>query len=62
MVYEEFDVEMVYETDDAILVQYGTRQIWLPKSQLNDFEEFTYEPEEEIIIEVAEWLADLELN
>lgn len=62
MVYEDFDVEMVYETDKAILIQYGDKQVWLPKSQLDEFEDFTYEPHEEIVIGVAEWLADLELN
>jgi hypothetical protein len=62
MEYEEYDVELVHETEKAILIQYGDRQVWLPKSELYEFAEFIYDPNEEITIYVAEWLADIELN
>lgn len=55
--YDEYSVEFVHETDNAILICDGDDEIWLPKSQLRDFEEWTYKKRDEITIEVPEWLA-----
>lgn len=49
------EVELVLETDKALLVMYKTEQIWLPKSKI------TYDDEKEsgemIEIGVPLWLA-----
>lgn len=56
--YVELSVTYLHETADAVLIEDGDgREVWLPKSQLNDFSEHAYDRGEAIEIEVAEWLA-----
>jgi hypothetical protein len=60
--FDEFNVKLVHETHKAILIKYGNRKIWLPKAELEEFDEFNHDPGDEITISVAEWLANIELN
>lgn len=53
----EVSVTFKRETDRAILVNDGDKDIWLPKSQCSIAAEDFPEPGEAIEIEVAEWLA-----
>ena len=47
------------ETDKAILVEASDgSEVWLPKSQINDWDSGTAEPEDLIEIEIQEWLAN----
>lgn len=56
--YEKFVVKLIHETEKAILVEYDDQEIWLPKSQLDDFDEFVYQEKDIITIEVADWLVE----
>jgi hypothetical protein len=49
----EFYGEIKHETDDAILVNDGVNEIWLPKSQI----EIDYVNETDAQITLPEWLA-----
>lgn len=53
----EVSVTMKHETDRAILVLDGDREVWLPKSQVSiEGDEFP-EPGESAELFVPEWLA-----
>lgn len=56
--YEEFSVKLVHETEEAVLIDDGDNEIWLPKSQLDDFDSWTYEKGDKITIYLADWLAE----
>jgi hypothetical protein len=47
-----------YETPDAILVNDGDQDFWLPKSQLGDLEEKTIKGELYVDVEIPNWLAE----
>ena len=53
--YLEFEIEIIRETDKAILISDGMAQEWIPKSQLED------DPEKQAnglyFIIIPEWLA-----
>ena len=53
--YLEFEIEIIRETDKAILISDGTAQEWIPKSQLED------DPDRRnnglYLIIIPEWLA-----
>ena len=53
----EMSVTFKRETDLAVLINDGDKDIWLPKSQLGSYEFCDTGPGEVIDIEVAEWLA-----
>lgn len=57
MDYEELNVEFIHETEEAVLIDDDNNKIWLPKSQLNEFDEDIHEKGDYITIKVAEWLA-----
>jgi hypothetical protein len=49
--------DVIAETDAALLVVYEGEEIWLPKSQVADPDD--YEPgDESVTISVTEWVAD----
>lgn len=50
MAQVDFDA-LVHETENAWLVRIDKTEVWLPKSQCEDFDE------EEGTVEVPEWLA-----
>lgn len=55
--YWEGDVIVIYETEDALLVDFESKEIWIPKSQIhNDSEIFSIEDGEGVLI-IPEWLA-----
>lgn len=47
----EIDVDIKYETKDAVLVSDGDIDVWIPKSQLDDIDY------KEKTILIPEWLA-----
>ncbi len=51
----EITVDILRETDAAILVSDGDREVWLPKSQI----EYSGDPgDESVCVEIPEWLAE----
>lgn len=57
----ELSVEFVRHTDKAILVRYDASEVWLPKSQIEDEEEFdwdAFDEDDDIDIIIPEWLAE----
>ena len=56
--YEEFDVEFLYETEKAILIECNRKKIWLPKSQLEEFDEFIHKEGDSITVYIADWIVD----
>jgi hypothetical protein len=50
-------VDIIRETADAILVDDGDRQVWLPKSLIRYRADV---PAEAVEVEVPEWLAERE--
>jgi len=55
---EEYTFEYMHQTDNAILVTDGNKEIWLPKSQISYDESIKYTRHDVILIEVPEWLAE----
>jgi hypothetical protein len=58
--YEEtFEVSgtIKYQTEKAILVNYSLGEIWLPKSQICNFEDIDCENKDVQTIVIPEWLA-----
>ena len=51
----ELFIQVIHETDDALLVDDGTKRVWLPTSQIYSIEE---EREGYATIEIPEWLAE----
>ena len=60
MISRNDDVEifctLVHETDRAVLVNDGTREVWLAKSTITNPEEFP-DPGESFELTIPEWLA-----
>jgi len=50
------DVELVHETEKAILVRYEGEDYWIPKSQVLDFG--VMEPGQTGYLVIPEWLAE----
>lgn len=53
--YIEIDFELIHETQDAILITDGDKEGWVPKSCIEDGQDFDYESETEL--NMAEWFA-----
>jgi len=53
--YYEFTGIIKHQTDRAILFYDGVKEVWIPKSQIE--EEDDYEIGEEATITIPEWLA-----
>lgn len=51
------DVEVLRETDDAILVQFDNQELWVPKSVIHDDSE-VYEMGCDGTLIIAEWWAE----
>ena len=48
----------LHETDEAILIEdENDNQVWIPKSQIANWEEDMYEKHDDFEIEIPEWLA-----
>lgn len=56
---EKIEVSVTFkrETERAVLINDGDKDIWLPKSQIETYEFCDTEPGEAIELLVAEWLA-----
>lgn len=54
MAYEVGEATCIKETDKAILVVIGTREVWIPKSQIHDDSEVK-EPDDEGTLVVSDW-------
>ena len=57
--YVELDVEVIRETDLAMLISYEEMEVWIPRSQIHTI----FSPgvgESMHIIEIPEWLAKQE--
>lgn len=52
----EIDVDILRETEAALLVSDGGRQVWLPKSQIENPDDLSPGDSGEIIVPV--WLAE----
>jgi hypothetical protein len=53
-----YSLTFIHETDAAILVRDGLAgEFWLPKSQIEYDDEYPLSPEEEIDVEIPDWLA-----
>lgn len=53
----ELTVEFIRQTDAAILVNEGTMEVWLPKSQVT-YDEDKLQKSKTFEIELPEWLAE----
>ena len=49
----EFEAEFIFETYNAIQIKYGDKKYWIPKSQIEDYEQ----NQKEVRIVIPEWLA-----
>jgi len=56
--YTEIDFELIYETDMAVLITDGDKKDWVPKSCIEDGQNFDYENEE--TLNMAVWYAEQE--
>ncbi|RJX19014.1 MAG: hypothetical protein C4575_09570 [Desulforudis sp.] len=57
----EIDVEIIWETSDAVWVTDGFTRAWLPKSQIklpDDVNEAAIEPGQTLTVELPAWLAE----
>lgn len=52
------ECEFVHETDKAVLVWIGDQKIWFPKSQLMEFDEYTYKRGDEIDLVASDWIME----
>jgi len=51
-----FDAELMAHSEDAILVEIDSEEVWLPKSVVGDFDDA--EVGDFITLDVPEWLAE----
>lgn len=58
MSYVEIPFKLVHETEEAVLITDGDKQDWIPKSCIEDGQDFDYENETEI--NIATWFAEQE--
>lgn len=55
-VYVQVD-EILHETDKAFLVRIGDEEIWLPYSQIEDYEDYEA-GDQDVEIAITEWIAE----
>lgn len=56
--YTEIDFEFVHETDDAVRINDGNKEDWVPKSCIEDGFDIDYETE--TTLNMAVWFAEKE--
>lgn len=54
----ELFVTFLRETEAAVHIDDGCTQVWIPKSQLVDFESWTLSHGEELVITCSQWFAE----
>ena len=55
----EIEAEIVHLTDNAVLVEVGETETWIPKSVIVDDLE-SASPGDQVTLEIAEWFAEKE--
>lgn len=54
--YTEIDYELIHETEEAVLITDGDKEGWVPKSCVEDGQDFDYESE--TTLGMALWFAE----
>jgi hypothetical protein len=57
--YVEIECDVLNATADAILVDYEGEQLWIPRSQVEDSDDFEVgDSEERVVLNVSRWFAE----
>ena len=57
--FEQISCIYIHETDRAVLVDAGLGEdLWIPKSVIEDFDNYSYEKGDDIEISVAAWFCE----
>jgi len=55
--YVHVEVDIKAESDKAFLIVYNEREIWLPKSQIADSDDYS-KGDTEVSIAITDWIAE----